>query len=577
MKTFRPVGKGRQGIIFFGEDNRGGNFALKVSPRDLWAEKQKHKQPAEIEFAIQNAVFDVAADSVVRPYDFLKCKNFIPAQKIDMQNVQDPKLFDRTEQSIIRMEWCENGTFKNYYKTNMIQDDVLYFNLVMILRGLLKIRAEYPDFRHNDLHLDNVFVMKDGHFKIGDFGWARLKKTGTNPAVNFANGTSVARDFGIGPRTDPRYDHHLLLNEIREMIKKTPDKFPKTLDLVDRAVPPGYRGQKDKHVNEWRLKYGDPCPGLPDIPELLKEPGMYPKYVKLITSANLKAARLKLRKRSANLTPPDKKKSKLTNAQLINMSAVEFAQLSPKTRARATLLRAAKKKAGGVKLLVAKGPSPKKIQGVVPKKANRAIPKNVLKDPKLDKLIEKEWKSQGGPANESFQDAWNRARTKVLNRIRNRLAKNLPAFTTKLVSSANLVGARARLLSYKPSPTSGRIKIKGPTGRYVYADGTTITLEYLQKLARARRIKNIGTKTKKELVQSLFTVKKASPPKVVPKLNYKRSPTSGRIKIKAPKTGQYVYANGSTIPLEYLKQLALSSGLKNVKTRKQIIQKLFPA
>ena len=192
------------------------------------------------------------------------------------------------------MEWCNGGSLKKAITS--MNDDTLYRGLVDILKTLVKIRSMYPEFRHNDLHLDNVFIINGIYFKIGDFGWARIQKTGTNPAVNNANGTSIATVYGIGPKTDPRYDHHLLLNEVREIIKSRSGRFPKTMDLVDRAIPPGYRGAKDRHVSEWRLKYGDPCPGLPDIPDLIKEPAIYPRYIPLFTSANVIEAKKKLKK-----------------------------------------------------------------------------------------------------------------------------------------------------------------------------------------------------------------------------------------------------------------------------------------
>ena len=286
LRSFRPIGKGRQGIAFLAEDRVGRKFILKVAPRDLKAEQHHQQQPAEIEFRIQKAVGAVAPDAVVIADEFLKCKDFIPPSAIDMKNVQNPALFKKDDQSIIKMEWCDGGTLKNYIRSPTVNDKDLYNGLIRLLKGLLKIRSRYPEFRHNDLYADNVFVCQ-GVFKLGDFGWARLEKYGTNPAVNSANGTTTATVYGIGPSTDKRYDHHLLLNELREILKTMPAKFPKTLTFVNRAIPHGYRGQKDVHVSEWRLKYRDPCDRLPDIPDLIKEP---------VRSANLLAMKAKLRK-----------------------------------------------------------------------------------------------------------------------------------------------------------------------------------------------------------------------------------------------------------------------------------------
>jgi hypothetical protein len=40
---------------------------------------------------------------------------------------------------------------------------------------------------------------------------------------------------------------------------------------LNRVVPVGYRGSTDLHVNSFRLKYGDPCPGLPMLSQVLRD------------------------------------------------------------------------------------------------------------------------------------------------------------------------------------------------------------------------------------------------------------------------------------------------------------------
>jgi hypothetical protein len=147
-----------------------------------------------------------------------------------------------------------------------------------ILKTLYRIQKVYPYFRHNDLHLANVFVAKRG-FLIGDFGWSRIKRNGTNPAVNTANGTRTASYWGVGPSTDARYDSHLFLNSMLTWIKDHGSKrFPKTVEFLNSAVPVGYRGDKGTYVNESRLIYGKQYPGLPTLVTLLRN-----KYV---SSAN---------------------------------------------------------------------------------------------------------------------------------------------------------------------------------------------------------------------------------------------------------------------------------------------------
>lgn len=123
-----------------------------------------------------------------------------------------------------------------------------------VLSTLKKVTKKYPNFRHNDLHLDNVMIV-GGRAKIIDFGWARLARTGNNPAVNTAVETGTAGVYGIGPRTDARYDSHLFLKEMRTLISRYP-KFKRTMAQLDAWVPIGYRGFNDRYTREGRLKYG---------------------------------------------------------------------------------------------------------------------------------------------------------------------------------------------------------------------------------------------------------------------------------------------------------------------------------
>jgi hypothetical protein len=73
-------------------------------------------------------------------------------------------------------------------------------------------------------------------------------------------------------------------------------------------------------------------------------------------------------------------------------------------------------------------------------------------------------------------------------------------------------------------------------------------------------------------------VKTPSPPKAI-NLNYKLSPKSGRVKIKAPNSGRYVYANGASVSLDYLKKLAslLQVDIKGLRSKANIAKMIFSA
>jgi serine/threonine protein kinase len=529
LKDVKAIGSGRQGKVFKASQKNRGEFVLKIAPYDLAAKSRNEPQPFQVEFDIQKAVMDVVPKGVVYVYKTFRCLNFVEPSELNMKNVQNSAKYDKSRQGIIIQEYCDGGSLADWIKKNPLSDSVFKKMISQIIGTLVEIRKKYPHFNHNDLHMENIFVSKARGFLIGDFGWARLKEKGTNPAVNTANGTQTASFWGVGPKTDPRYDAHFFLNELREWIlRHEPSKYPRTVAFLDRVVPPGYRGMKDTHVGEWRLKYNDPCPGLPTLGAIMKD--TYIKGVSKLAATKVKAPSPKKLKARRVTSPMLReaiarlKKKNYTNAELIALSAANFLKLSPKTRERAKKVRA-----GVNKKSVATEVVKSKKVAVTPNKLKyKPVPKEVLKSAKFNKLIEKIWKAQGGPANESFYNAWNRARTKAMNQVANRLAKNQPPFTPT-----------------PPKPKAPKVKTPSPPK------------------AKAKTPSPI-----KPTSGSVETRKR---------FNYKLSPKSGRAKIRAPNSGRYVYANGSTISLEYLKGMAASMNvnIKGLRSKANIARKIF--
>ncbi len=535
MKKRTILGKGRQGIVFLGSSYSNGRypFAIKVAPYDIRAARAKEKQPAVVEFTIHKAAYAAAPEGVVAVHQLLDCSNFVNPSEINMANVQNNTIYNKSKQSVILMEYCPDGSLKKWIDGASQSDGVIISAIARILQTLKKIKAVHPYFNHNDLHLENIFMSKRGPL-IGDFGWARLEKDGTNPAVNKANGTKTADFWGVGPKTDTRYDHHLILNEIRAALIRRGgiSKYPKSLEFLDMAVPVGYRGSKDTHVSEWRLKYDDPCPGLPSITRLIskltKKIVTSPNLVtarrrlkkvgapkKLVTSANLRAARARLRK----VGP----KKVFTNSALLKISAANFLKLSPNTKARVMALRKGKGAAKPIAIPQANNTKrvPISAAGPAPGKPRKPIPSTVLKSAKFNKLVTKIWTSNGAKGGANFNNAWTKARKLAINRIQERINKNKAPFT--------------------PSPPKPRANLPPP-------------------------LSPLG------------------PPKVVhkpkapspPKPNFRLSPSSGRAKIQSKNTGRWVYAN-IHYSMDELKSLAarLNVSVKGLRSKANIAKKLF--
>jgi len=516
LDSLTPLGKGRQGIVFAAKQ-MGGNkrpFAVKVAPRDLAAQKRGEPQPADIEFNIQDAV-QIYTPNVVRVYKNMRCLDFIEPSRMDMPNVQNSARYDKARQGIILMEFATGGSLDSWLKKKAKVDDEIMAHIISdILGALSKIQNNQPEFRHNDLHMQNVFVADRG-FLIGDFGWARLKKSGTNPAVNTANGTKTASFWGVGPKTDVRYDHHLFLNELLTWaMKHSPADHPKAIEFLKKAIPEGYRGAKDTHISEWRLKYEDPCPGLPSLAQIMSYPFLSGK--KRVASPNLKVKRISsvnLLKAKAALKPV-KPVRLVTSLKLRKAKAALKPVARPKAKPRVTgyNLRAAM-----ARLRKVKSPT-KPAKASSPPKKKVAVPPGLLKTAKFNKLVEKIWKNAGAVSNAGFQNAWYSSRMKAIKVVENRLRANKPAFS--------------------PSP----VKLPSP----------------LSPLAPPPKAKP----------------KAPSPPKAKPK--FKLSPSSGRAKIQSKNTGRWVYAN-LHYSMDELKSLAtrLSVDVKGLRSKADIAKKLF--
>ena len=485
LKDVHPIGAGRQGRAYAARQGRS-RFVLKVSPYDGAAKKRGEPQPGDVEYAINTKCMKAAPKGVVKVYSQIHALGFVPAKNLkDIPNLNKP-YFDHSKQNIIVMELCEGGSLEDWLKKNAANDETMHQIIEQVLTTLQTLQSKYPYFRHNDLHTANIFVSRKRGFLIADFGWARLKENGTNPAVNTANGTSTASRYGVGPRTDARYDHHLFLNELLGLVLKSPSKFPKTLAFLNKAVPHGYRGQTDTHVTEFRLKYEDPCPGLPSLDSLFRLPYLRRKFV---SSVQLASAKGKLRKTGRNMTParnvsprrakvpspPKAAKKTYTNAELASLTRNQMFKLSPATRVRAVALRAKTKRP--------------------------AVPQVILKSAKFEKLIEKIWRNTGNLTN----NGWTSARNKALNIVRNKglsLSPNAPA--------ARPHGfAKLAALEHIKSPTSGRYKIRAPnSGRLVYADGASVSLAHLKNLAKIVNANIKGLRSKAQIANKIFSKNK---------------------------------------------------------------------
>ena len=260
------IGSGAQGTVFLASTDKDGKrkVVIKVSPVD------KHttgKQPARAEYDIQKAMYKVAPRHVPKPIEFFRTRNYIPLSNFSNRK---PSIFNYDDQQVMVSEYAHGGALKDWMRklASRVTDKMMADLVRQVIGTLKKIHARYPEFRHNDLHLGNIYVddtKAKPRFMIADFGLSRLTTQGSNPVVN----RSTYRNVGITPYSSYKYDLHFFLNSLREEIKSG---LPETRAFLERMLPEGYRGMNSTHVKTFRLKNGGVNTGLPTFAQILSDP-----------------------------------------------------------------------------------------------------------------------------------------------------------------------------------------------------------------------------------------------------------------------------------------------------------------
>jgi serine/threonine protein kinase len=518
--------------------NRRRNFfvrdiAIKVSPFDKSSERRGEKQPAQVEYDIQEAVRKVAWGGVILPLKFVECKDFVSVT--DMNNINNKtKNIDPHHQYVLFMERADGGSLRDWIRANLdkLTDADLLKMIRKVLMTLDRILTTYPEFRHNDLYLDNILMHK-GEPKLADFGWSRLKKTGTNPAVNTALANGIATRFGIGPDTSSRYDMHLFLNELRRFITRL-GKFPVTRAFLEKSIPVGYREFSDTYTVDGRLKYGVQLPGLPNIKKILEDKAMTGR----VSPPKAKSAsppRPAPTPRPAPKVKSASPRKNYTNEEFIGMTPRQFLKLSPATRARAAAVRRANK---------GKGPAqpnkPRANSATNATAKRRASPRRAparatggarisprtLRSNKFNRFAASLLNTN---SSSPYQSRWNAARAKAIKAVEARLNAGKPAFSPspmrrlpsplsplsparppRLPSPLSPLGpppARRSPSGVVKSAGSGRYKVTGPSGRLVYANGSAVSMDFIKALASRKGVNTKGLRSKEAIARAIFNRK----------------------------------------------------------------------
>ncbi len=493
---------GRQGAVFLASLDKSAApeslFVIKVCPFDLT--RKGKRQAAEAEYEIQEKLYAVAPAHIPKPMGFFQCQDFVDSKAIWTPEVREAG-YDYRHQSVMFSEYMQNGTLNTYLRkvARRMTDAVIKSIIKQILTTLDKIYKRYPEFLHFDLHMSNILVKPGPVVVLNDFGLSRLTKAN---AVN-----TYDRSFGIGVNSDARYDTHLFLSEMLSWLDvnsaRTKDGCPKSLAFLRKAVPTGYRGKNNASTMQFRLKYGMNHAAFPTLAKILADP-----YI-----TGVSATLPKLEPMRPPVLMPRKE---YTNAQLLAMLPKNQKNLKPNQLARVIAL----KKAGGAtgpvkpkpKVLTFGQPKPKPM--LVIAKAKPRSP-SVLRGAKFNRLAGNLMNFAG---NKTHEERWSaakrRAESLIKKRLRNGNAPFAPTPPKAKVAKVNSPKPKVSppkgkktprdLLEMSRSPR-GRIKMKGASGKPVYAEGSTLSMADLQDFAKIFKIDTTGMRSKAEIAQALFS------------------------------------------------------------------------
>lgn len=165
-------------------------------------------------------------------------------------------------------EFINGVTLKTFLARRKVDPDAVKAIIKQVVSILKTIHEKYPSFRHHDLHLDNIMVLRKRsepkvEVKLMDFGLATMNGV-INPIVT--KSTTFKTAYGIFPRSDPAYDVHLFLSSMY-----TSKGAASARGLIESLFKPEYLVKESNAVKEFRLRH-DVVHDLPTYDTVLRRP-----------------------------------------------------------------------------------------------------------------------------------------------------------------------------------------------------------------------------------------------------------------------------------------------------------------
>lgn len=220
-------------------------------------------------------------------------------------------------------EFINGVTLKTFLARRKVDPAELKAIVYQVVTLLQKIHDTYPSFRHHDLHLDNIMVLRKRaapkvEVKLMDFGLATMNGV-INPIVSKSSTFKSA--YGIFPSSKPGYDMHLFFNSLYATRGASSAK-----GFIESLFKPEYLVKDSKVLKEFRLR-ADVEHDLPTYDEVLRHSYFStPKNaVKTLVARILpaKAAVKKIAKtpKKTTTTPVNQEKAKLKAMNVLKKMA----------------------------------------------------------------------------------------------------------------------------------------------------------------------------------------------------------------------------------------------------------------
>lgn len=165
-------------------------------------------------------------------------------------------------------EYLDGMTFEKWITREKPSPASVKTAIKKLINILKAIQNSEPTFRHNDLHLGNVFIV-NGEPKIIDFGLSSINGI-PNPAINV--NMELKNGYGIYRSNHPMYDIHFFLNSLQFAIQRYKlYRYSELLVFINRVFPKGYVGSSTDYVQHFRLRANKAHGNLPTMSNLLKD------------------------------------------------------------------------------------------------------------------------------------------------------------------------------------------------------------------------------------------------------------------------------------------------------------------